>query len=78
MDLIELLKKRENYDDLKAQKKLSLFYDKAHASGFDTFIDEFFEWLMVNKNLSYKDIFKYSDHELHDLYFDEFKKFVFI
>ena len=74
MDLIELLKERENYDDLKAKKKLSLFYVKAHASGIDSFIDEFFEWLMVNKNLSYKDIFKYSDHELHDIYFDEFKK----
>ena len=45
-NLIELLKQQQaGYDDIKAEKKLSLFYHKAHAAGIETFLDEFFEWL---------------------------------
>lgn len=73
-NLIELLKQQEGYDDIKAEKKLSLFYHKAHAAGIETFLDEFFEWLLVTKNLDYKFIMRMNDHDLHDLYELEYKK----
>lgn len=74
-NLIELLKQQqEGYDDIKAEKKLSLFYHKAHAAGIETFLDEFFEWLLVERQMDYKEIMKMTDHDLHDLYELEYKK----
>ena len=74
-NLIELLKQQqEGYDDIKAEKKLSLFYHKAHAAGINSFLDEFFEWLLLTKQMDYKDIMKMEHQELHDLYELEFKK----
>ena len=63
-NLIELLKQQqEGYDDIKAEKKLSLFYHKAHAAGIESFLDEFFEWLLINRQMDYKEIMKMSHHE---------------
>ncbi len=74
-NLIELLKQQqEGYDDIKAEKKLSLFYHKAHAAGIESFLDEFFEWLLINRQMDYKEIMKMSHQELHDLYELEYKK----
>ena len=74
-NLIELLKQQqEGYDDIKAEKKLSLFYHKAHSAGINSFLDEFFEWLLINKNMGYKDIMKMTHEDLHDIYEKEFKK----
>lgn len=74
-NLIELLKQQqEGYDDIKAEKKLSLYYHKAHAAGIESFLDEFFEWLLINKNMDYKDIMKMTHEDLHDIYEKEFKK----
>ena len=73
--LIELLKQQqEGYDDIKAEKKLSLYYHKAHAAGIESFLDEFFEWLLLTKQMDYKEIMKMSHQELHDLYELEYKK----
>jgi hypothetical protein len=39
-NLIELLKQQqEGYDDIKAEKKLSLFYHKANSAGINSFLD---------------------------------------
>ena len=66
-NLIELLKQQqEGYDDIKAEKKLSLFYHKAHAAGINSFLDEFFEWLLLTKQMDYKEIMKMEHQELHD------------
>ena len=74
-NLIELLKQQqEGYDDIKAEKKLSLFYHKAHAAGINSFLDEFFEWLLLKKQMDYKEIMKMEHQELHDLYELEYKK----
>jgi hypothetical protein len=74
-NLIELLKQQqEGYDDIKAEKKLSLFYHKANSAGINSFLDEFFEWLLVKQNMDYKDIMKMTHEELHDIYEKEFKK----
>ena len=74
-NLIELLKQQqEGYDDIKAEKKLSLYYHKAHAAGIESFLDEFFEWLLLTKQMDYKEIIKMSHQELHDLYELEYKK----
>ena len=74
-NLIELLKQQqEGYDDIKAEKKLSLFYHKAHAAGINSFLDEFFEWLLMTKQMDYKEIMKMEHQELHDLYELEYKK----
>lgn len=74
-NLIELLKQQqEGYDDIKAEKKLSLFYHKAHAAGINSFLDEFFEWLLLTKQMDYKEIMKMEHQELHDLYELEYKK----
>lgn len=74
-NLIELLKQQqEGYDDIKAEKKLSLYYHKAHAAGIESFLDEFFEWLLLTKQMDYKEIMKISHQELHDLYELEYKK----
>ena len=74
-NLIELLKQQqEGYDDIKAEKKLSLYYHKAHAAGIESFLDEFFEQLLLTKQMDYKEIMKMSHQELHDLYELEYKK----
>ena len=74
-NLIELLKQQqEGYDDIKAEKKLSLFYHKAHSAGIESFLDEFFEWLLLTKQMDYKAIMRMSDHDLHDMYELEYKK----
>ena len=74
-NLIELLKQQqEGYDDIKAEKKLSQFYHKAKSAGINSFLDEFFEWLLINKNMDYKDIMKMTHEDLHDIYEKEFKK----
>ena len=50
-NLIELLKQQqEGYDDIKAEKKLSLFYHKAHGAGIETFLEE--SICFVNNNHS--------------------------
>lgn len=72
--LIELLKiKQHGYNDIKAEKKLNLFYHKAHGAGIDSFLEEYFEWLLLIKEFDYKTIMRMDDHELHDLYKNEFK-----
>ena len=49
-NLIELLKQQqEGYDDIKAEKKLSLFYHKAHGAGIESFLDEFFNLVNIFK-----------------------------
>ena len=74
-NLIELLKQQqEGYDDIKAEKKLSLFYHKANSAGINSFLDEFFEWLLLTKQMDYKEIMKMEHQELHDLYELEYKK----
>ena len=74
-NLIELLKQQqEGYDDIKAEKKLSLFYHKANSAGINSFLDEFLAWLLVTKNFDYKDIMKMSHEDLHDIYENEYKK----
>ena len=74
-NLIELLKQQqEGYDDIKAEKKLSLFYHKANGAGIESFLDEFFEWLLLTKQMDYKEIMKMEHQELHDLYELEYKK----
>ena len=74
-NLIELLKQQqEGYDDIKAEKKLSLFYHKAHSAGIESFLDEFFEWLLITKQMDYKAIMRMSDHDLHNMYELEYKK----
>lgn len=71
--LIELLKRQRNYDDNKAEKKLNLFQHKAHSAGIETFLEEYFEWLLLVKELDYKTIMRMNDHALHDLYLNGFK-----
>lgn len=71
--LITLLKTQQNYDDNKAEKKLNLFYHKAHSAGIETFLEEYFEWLLLVKEMDYKTIMRMNDHDLHDLYLTEFK-----
>lgn len=72
--LITLLKTQQNYDDNKAEKKLNLFYHKANGAGITSFAEEYFEWLLLVKEMDYKTIMRMPDHELHEMYLNEFKQ----
>ena len=71
--LTEAIEKNDGLSEIEAKAKLNLIYIKMHHSGIKTFVDEFIDWLMKEKQLNYKAILQKTDHELEDLYKLEFK-----
>ena len=72
--LIEFIKTNDNLNETEAKAKLNLIYIKMQHSDIKTFVDEFTEWLMTEKQMNYKAILQTSDSELHDIYLNEYKR----
>ena len=64
----------DGLNETEAKAKLNLIYIKMNQSDIKAFVDEFIDWLMVEKKLNYKAILQTPDIQLHDIYLQEFKK----
>ena len=71
--LTEMIKCNDGLDEITAKAKLNLIYIKMQQSDVRQFVDEFTEWLMTTKQMNYKAILQMSDHDLHDIYMNEYK-----
>ena len=72
--LTGLIIANDGLNETEAKAKLNLIYIKMEQSGIKEFVDEYTEWMMIEKNMNYKAILKTPDTELHDMYVSEFKR----
>ncbi len=72
--LTERIMTNDSLDETEANAKLNLIYIKMQHSDIKQFVDEFTEWLMVEKEMNYKAILQTPDSELHDIYLNEYKR----
>ncbi len=72
--LTEKIMTNDGLNETEAKAKLNLIYIKMQHSGIKTFVDEFTEWLMTEKQMNYKAILQTADSELHDIYLKEYKR----
>ncbi|MBR5911674.1 MAG: hypothetical protein IKZ55_06790 [Bacteroidales bacterium] len=72
--LTEKIMTNDGLNETEAKAKLNLIYIKMQHSDIKTFVDEFTEWLMTEKQMNYKAILQTSDSELHDIYLKEYKR----
>ena len=72
--LTEAIIKNDGLSEIEAKAKLNLIYIKMGQSEIKTFVDEYVDWLMREKNLNYKAILQTPDAQLHDIYVQEFKQ----
>ena len=73
-NLIARIVANDSLNEIEAKAKLNLIYIKMQHSDIKTFVDEFTEWLMTEKQMNYKAILQTSDSELHDIYLKEYKR----
>ena len=72
--LTEAIIKNDGLSEIEAKAKLNLIYIKMGQSEIKTFVDEYVDWLMREKNLNYKAILQTPDSQLHDMFVSEFKR----
>ena len=72
--LTERIMNNDGLNEIEAKAKLNLVYIKMHQSGIKHFVDEFTGWMMAEKGMNYKAILQMSDHDLHDVFVNEYKR----
>ena len=71
--LVDAIIRNDGLSETEAKAKLNLIYIKMGQSEIKDFVDEFIDWLMAEKKLTYKAILQTPDNQLHDMFVSEFK-----